>query len=158
MGDITLDRTDRQILQALQEDGRMPNNELAARVNLSPSPCLRRVRALEEGGVIRRYAAQLDPLKLGLGLLAYVSVKLEHKGRSPASRFAAAVQSWPEVIECHSMTGDLDYLLRVQVADLAHYSRFMMSRLLEHPGVVDVKSSFALETIKPHAALPVQPL
>lgn len=155
MHEPALDRTDRLILDALQRDGRIQNNELAALVNLSPSPCLRRVRSLEESGVIRAYAALLDPLKVGLGLLAYVSVKLEKKGQMPASQFARAVLTWPEVIECHSLTGDMDYLLRVQVADLAHFSRFMMGSLLEQPDVADVKSSFALETVKQTSALPV---
>ena len=155
MAEASLDRTDRLILDALQRDGRMQNNELAERVNLSPSPCLRRVRSLEESGVIRGYAALLDPLKIGLGLLAYVSVKLEKKGQIAARQFAGAVLTWPEVIECHSLTGDMDYLLRVQVADLAHFSRFMMGSLLEHPEVADVKSSFALETVKQTAVLPL---
>ena len=155
MTEASLDRTDRLILDALQRDGRMQNNELAERVNLSPSPCLRRVRSLEESGVIRGHAALLDPLKIGLGLLAYVSVKLEKKGQIAARQFAGAVLTWPEVIECHSLTGDMDYLLRVQVADLAHFSRFMMGSLLEHPEVADVKSSFALETVKQTAVLPL---
>lgn len=152
-----MDRTDRLILDALLRDGRMQNNDLAALVNLSPSPCLRRVRSLEEAGVIRGYTALLDPEKVGLGLLAYVSVKLEKKGQMPATEFARAVNAWPEVIECHSLTGDMDYLLRVQVEDLAHFSRFMMGKLLEQPGVADVKSSFALERVKQTAVLPLLP-
>jgi len=150
-----LDRTDALILDALLRDGRMQNNDLAALVNLSPSPCLRRVRSLEEAGVILGYTALLDPTKVGLGLLAYVSVKLEKKGQMPAAEFARAVNAWPEVIECHSLTGDMDYLMRVQVEDLAHFSRFMMGKLLEQPGVADVKSSFALERVKQTAVLPL---
>jgi len=150
-----LDRTDRLILDTLQREGRIANNELAEKVKLSPSPCLRRVRSLEERGLIVGYAALLDPVAVGLGLRAYVSVKLEQKGQAPAARFARAVNAWPEVIECHSLTGDMDYLLRVQVQDLADYSRFMMHRLLEHPGVADVRSSFALETVKSTTVLPV---
>ena len=155
MTEASLDRTDRLILDALQRDGRIANNELAAAVQLSPLPCLRRVRSLEEAGVIRGYAALLDPLKVGLGLLAYVNVKLAAKGQAPAAQFSRAVRSWDEVIECYSLTGDMDYLLRVQVTDLAHFSRFMMGRLLEHPGVIDVKSSIALEIVKHTVALPV---
>lgn len=155
MSEATLDRIDRRILEILQRDGRLPNNELAAKVNLSPSPCLRRVRSLEEAGVIKRYVALLDPLKIGLGLLAYVSVKLEKKGHMQAEEFSRAVNAWPEVIECFSMTGDMDYLLRVHVRDLGDFSRFVMNKLLKQSCVVDVKSSFALERIKETTAVPV---
>lgn len=155
MAPPTLDRTDRKILELLQKDGRLSNLELAERVNLSPSPCLRRVRALEEAGMIRQYVALLDPAKLGLGLLAFVTVKLEKKGRMPIEQFRRAVSGWPEVLACHSTTGDTDYLLRVHVEDLDHFSRFMMDSLLKHSGVIDVKSSFALERIKDTTALPV---
>jgi Lrp/AsnC family leucine-responsive transcriptional regulator len=149
------DRTDRRILEVLQRDGRLANNELAAQVNLSPSPCLRRVRALEEQGVIRQYVALVDPVKVGLELLAYVTVKLEKKGRMPAEEFGGAVNSWSEVTECYSMTGEVDYLLRVQVRDLEHFSHFMMDKLLRQPYVADVKSSFALQRVKETTVLPV---
>lgn len=155
MDQPALDRIDRRIVDALQRDGRLPNNELAAQVNLSPSPCLRRVRSLEEAGVIKRYVALVDPVKIGLDLLAYVSVKLEKKGQMPAADFAGAVNSWSEVTECYSMTGDMDYLLRVQVEDLDHFSRFIMDKLLKQPYVVDVKSSFALQRVKETTVLPV---
>jgi Lrp/AsnC family leucine-responsive transcriptional regulator len=155
MDPLKLDRTDRRIVEALQRDGRLPNNELAAKVNLSPSPCLRRVRSLEESGVIRRYVALVDPLKVGLGLLAYVNVKLEKKGQMPVEEFSRAVNSWPEVIECYAMTGEMDYLMRVQVEDLSHYSRFIMDKLLKQPSVEDVKSSFALDRVKETTALPL---
>jgi len=155
MNEATLDRIDRRIVDALQRDGRLPNNELAAKVSLSPSPCLRRVRSLEESGVIKRYVALVDPLKVGLQLLAYVSVKLEKKGEMPAEEFSSAVNTWSEVTECYSMTGDVDYLLRVQVKDLDHFSRFLMGKLLKQPGVVDVKSSFALERVKETTVLPL---
>ena len=153
-----LDRTDRRILEQLQADGRLSNQELAERVALSPSPCLRRVRALERRGVIRGYAALLDPLRVGLGLLAYVTVKLEKRGKMPVDQFTRAVQSWPEVIACFSMTGDMDYLMRVQVEDLAHYSRFIMDQLLKQPGVIDIKSNFVLERVKETTALPLEQL
>jgi Lrp/AsnC family leucine-responsive transcriptional regulator len=154
----TLDRTDRRILEHLQADGRLSNQELAERVLLSPSPCLRRVRALERAGVIQRYAAVLDPLRVGLELLAYVSVKLEKRGKMPVDQFTRAVQSWPEVITCFSMTGDMDYLMRVQVENLAHYSRFIMDKLLKQPGVIDIKSNFVLERVKETTALPLEHL
>jgi Lrp/AsnC family leucine-responsive transcriptional regulator len=152
---IVLDRTDKRILEVLQKDGRIANNELAERVSLSPSPCLRRVRALEAAGVIREYAAILDPVCLGLGLLAFVSVKLKKEGKMPIEQFARAVESWPEVVACYATTGDMDYLLRVQVEDLEHYSRFMMDRLLKLPSVIDSRSSFALERVKETTALPL---
>ncbi len=150
-----LDATDRKILAELQADGRLSNQELAERVALSPSPCLRRVRALERAGVIRRYAAVLDPLQVGLGLLAYVSVKLEKRGKMPVDQFTRAVESFPEVIACYSMTGDMDYLMRVQVEDLEHYSRFVMDKLLKQPGVIDIRTNFVLERVKDTFALPL---
>jgi Lrp/AsnC family leucine-responsive transcriptional regulator len=153
-----LDRIDCHILAQLQEDGRLSNQELAERVALSPSPCLRRVRALERAGVIRRYAALLDPLQVGLGLLAYVTVKLEKRGKMPVDQFTRAVQSWPEVIACFSMTRDMDYLMRVQVEDLEHYSRFVMEKLLKQPGVIDIRTNFVLERIKETTALPLEHL
>ena len=158
-GSDGLDRIDRQILAVLQRDGRISNQDLAEQVSLSPSPCLRRVRRLEAQGFIRHYAAVIDPQRVGIGLLAYVNVKLDKAvsggGRSKAQQFRREVQAWPEVVACHAMTGDLDYLLRVQVADLDAFSRFMMETLLTAPGVLDVRSSFALDTVKEHGALPV---
>ena len=153
-----IDRIDRRILEHLQRDGRLANQELAARVSLSPSPCLRRVRSLEKQGVIREYVALLDPLKIGLGMLAYVAVKLEKKGRMPVEQFVRAVQSWPEVVACYSMTGDMDYLMRVQVEDLDHYTRFLMGRLVKQPGVIDIHSNFVLERVKDTTALSLEHL
>ena len=152
---MTLNRTDRRLLEILQKEGHLTNLELAERVSLSPSACLRRVRALEQGGVIRRYVALVDPRKVGLGLMAFVNVKLEKRGRMPADAFNRAVRDWPEVLACHSLTGDMDYLLRVQVENLDHFSRFVMDSLLKHPGVLDVKSSFVLEEVKETTALPL---
>jgi Lrp/AsnC family leucine-responsive transcriptional regulator len=150
-----LGRTDRRLLDLLQRDGSLTNLELATRVNLSPSACLRRVRALEKAGVIRRYVALLDPRKVGLGLMGFVTVKLEKRGRMPTDTFAKAVKDWPEVLACHALTGDMDYLLRVQVEGLDHFSRFVMDSLLKHPGVLDVKSSFVLEEVKETTVLPL---
>ena len=155
MATPTLDKTDRKLLDLLQKDGRMTNLDLAGRVALSPSACLRRVRALEEAGVIRGYAALLDAAKIGLGLLAFVSVKLEKRGRMPTDAFAKACRDWPEVAACHATTGDMDYLLRVHVEDLPHFSQFVMDSLLKHPGVIDMKSSFVLEQVKETTALPI---
>lgn len=158
MAALPLTRTDRRLLEILQKDARLTNLELAERVSLSPSACLRRVRALEKSGVIRRYAALVDPRKVGLGLMAFVNVKLEKRGRMPTDAFARAVKDWPEVLACHSLTGDMDYLLRVQVADLDHFSRFVMDSLLKHPGLIDVRSSFVLEEVKETTALPLSHL
>ncbi|WP_144143593.1 Lrp/AsnC family transcriptional regulator [Paraburkholderia sp. BCC1884] len=164
MANIEIDAIDRRILAILQENGRLSNQEIAERINLSPSPCLRRIRRLEESGVIRGYVALLDAQLLGLDLLAYVNVRLEKRGgsvQSPrgdathADLFRAAVQTWPEVVACHAMTGDMDYLLRVQVEDMAHFSRFVQDQLLHHPSVIDVKSSFSLEKFKETTALPI---
>jgi len=155
---VPLDRIDLRILEILQEDGRLSNQEIAERVSLSPSPCLRRVRRLEELGVIRQYVALVDPQRIGLGLLAYVTVKLEKRGNMPMEELRARIQTWPEVLACYAMTGDMDYLLRVHVEDLEHFSRLVMDQLLKQPGVVDVKSSFALDRIKETTALPLKHL
>ena len=162
MSKINLDKTDLKILSILQTNGRLTNQEVAEKVNLSPSPCLRRIRNLEESGVIRQYVALLDPDKIGLGLLAYVNVRLEKhsdtpagSSRSPRADFAASVETWPEVVACYAMTGEMDYLLRVHVEDMEHFSHFMMETLLKHPAVLDVKSSFALQRIKDTTALPL---
>ena len=166
MSKIELDKTDRKILEILQSDGRLSNQDVAEKVSLSPSPCLRRIKRLEEAGVIRQYVALLDPDKLGLGLLAYVNVRLEKHSEggaisqripatSPRFDFAQSVATWPEVVACYAMTGEMDFLLRVHVEDMDHFSRFMMSTLLRHPAVLDVKSSFALQRIKETTALPI---
>jgi Lrp/AsnC family leucine-responsive transcriptional regulator len=151
MAQNELDRVDRQILAELQRDGRLSNQELADRVSLSPSPCLRRVRRLEEGGYIKKYVALVDPDKAGLKLLAYVTIRLnktERPSHGPISDFAKDVQAWPEVVECYAMSGEMDYLLRVQVEGLPEFSRFAMDKLMRHPAVVDMRSSFALQRIK----------
>ena len=154
-----LDPIDRRILQALQADGRLTFDELAGRVGLSASAVLRRVRRLEETQVISGYVALVRPEAVGWGLTAYLNVRLEkhteaHK-RNPMDLFKAAVQAWPEVVECVSLTGEMDYLLRVQVEDMAHFSRFVQDQLLHHPSVIDVKTSFSLEKIKETTALPI---
>jgi|SRR5690625_575826 len=158
MPKMELDRIDRLILLELQHDGRMSNQELAERVALSPSPCLRRVRQLERGGYIRKYMAVVDAEKVGVGLLAYVTIrlnKMHRSARGPLSDFARDVQDWPEVVECHAMSGDMDYLLRVQVRNLAEFSRFAMDTLMQHPAVIDMRSSFSLQRIKESAVIPL---
>ena len=156
---VELDEIDRRILRALQVEGRITYDELAGRVSLSPSAVLRRVKHLEESGVIRSYVALVQADRVGLALTAYINVRMEkHTGigrRSPMDVFRAAVQTWPEVVECTSLTGEMDYLLRVVVADMAHYTRFVMDTLLRHPSVQDCKTSFVLDQLKSTTALPV---
>lgn len=154
-----LDAIDRRLLRALQQEGRITYDELADRVNLSPSAALRRVRRLEQAGVIAGCVTVLNPERVGLSLTAYLNVRLaKHAGldkRTPMDVFRAAVQSWPEVVECLAMTGETDYLLRVVVSDMAHYQHFVMETLLRHPSVEDCRSSFVLERVKVTTALPV---
>jgi Lrp/AsnC family leucine-responsive transcriptional regulator len=154
-----LDKLDRLILRSLQADGRATYELIAEQVGLSPSAVLRRVKRLEESRVIDRYVALVQPEAVGLGLTAYLNVRLEkhtesHK-RNPMDLFRASVQAWPEVVECAALTGEMDYLLRVVVEDMAHYSRFIMDTLLKHPSVQDCKTSFVLDRVKATTALPV---
>jgi Lrp/AsnC family leucine-responsive transcriptional regulator len=156
---VQLDAMDLRVLRALQTNGRATYDELAAQVSLSASATLRRVKRLEEAGVIAGYVALLRPESVGLTLTAYINVRLEkhaetHK-RNPMDAFRASVQGWPEVVECSSLTGEMDYLLRVVVADMAHYSRFVMDTLLKHPSVQDCKTSFVLDRVKQTTALPL---
>jgi Lrp/AsnC family leucine-responsive transcriptional regulator len=157
--DASLDTVDRRILRALQADGRITYDQLAAQVSLSPSATLRRVKRLEEAGVIAAYVALVPPERVGLGLTAYLNVRLEKyadvQKRNPMDLFRAAVQTWPEVVECAALTGEMDYLLRVVVADMAHYSRFVMDTLLKHPAVQDCKTSFVLDRVKNTTAVPL---
>ena len=155
----TLDKLDRHILRSLQDDGRATYDQLAEQVGLSPSAVLRRVKRLEESGVIDRYVALVKPEAVGLGLTAYLNVRLEkhtesHK-RNPMDVFRASVQTWPDVVECAALTSEMDYLLRVVVQDMAHYSRFIMDTLLKHPSVQDCKTSFVLDRVKSTTALPI---
>ena len=144
----TLDRTDLALLRALQSEGRLSNVELAERVNLSPSACLRRVQRLEADGVITGYRAEVDAAKLGLGLRAFVRVQLKSHGAADIARFADSIRAWDEVERCHALTGDMDYLIEVRVADLEHFSRFLLDRLLADGQVADVNSSFVLRAVK----------
>ncbi|HZX81049.1 MAG TPA: Lrp/AsnC family transcriptional regulator [Lysobacter sp.] len=155
MPQIDLDRIDLLLLAALQQDGRLTNAELAERVHLSPSACLRRVQRLERDGVIAGYAAQVDPERLGLGLQAFVRVQLARHDASTVEAFSTFVGQWEEVVACHALTGDMDYLLQVAVRDLEHFSRFLLDRLLNQAGVADVNSSFVLRTVKAFRGMPL---
>ena len=158
MPTLHLDKTDLRILAILQRNGRLTNTELAEQLELSPSPCLRRVKNLEGSGIIQRYVALLSPAHIGLGLEAFVRVTLEKRGNAHLQSFSSAVQDWPEVVNCFAMTGEMDYLLHVHFEDLEHFSRFVLNELLSHPGVDDVKSSFVLNAIKRTTALPLSQL
>ncbi|HEX5306468.1 MAG TPA: Lrp/AsnC family transcriptional regulator [Dyella sp.] len=151
----SLDRTDLRLLAELQAHGRITNAELAERVSLSPSACLRRVQRLEAERVISGYAAQVDPQAVGLGLQAFVRVQLAKHEAEAIERFVAHVGEWEEVVACHALTGDMDYLMHVYVADLEHFSRFLLDRLLNASGVADVNSSFVLRTVKRSPSLPL---
>jgi Lrp/AsnC family transcriptional regulator, leucine-responsive regulatory protein len=150
-----LDDLDRKILEHLQADGRMSLADLAAKVGLSPSPCLRRVRNLERAGVISRYVAVLDQRAVGLPVSVFVSIKLEKQRQESLDRFAKAIARWPEVLECYLMTGPRDYWLRVVVPDLAAYERFVKQKRTRLEGIASIESSFALEQVKYTNVLPV---
>lgn len=155
---IKLDATDIALLTALQRQGRISNAELAERVGLSASACLRRVQRLEADGVIAGYAAVIDPKRIGLGLEAFVRVQLRDHSPAIVDGFVRQVQLWEEVIACHALTGEMDYLLQVMVEDLEHFSRFLLDRLLNDAGVADVNTSFVLREIKPRQSLPLTQL
>ena len=150
-----LDDTDRRILKALQRDGRMQNTELAEQVGLSPSPCLRRVRLLEEAGVIARYVALLDPAKVGIRMTVFVRVWLTGQDVETVDRFTAAINRLPEVVECHLMAGDCDFLLRVVAADLDAYRQFQIDHLTRIHGVASVKTDIPMQKIKQSTELPI---
>jgi Lrp/AsnC family leucine-responsive transcriptional regulator len=150
-----LDKTDWNILAALQENGRISNVDLAGKVHLSPSPCLARVKTLEESGVINRYVALLDPVAAGLSVSIFVQVTLDRQIQSALTAFEAAVAERPEVMECYLMTGSSDYLLRVVVADLEKFRTFVVDFLSRIPGVGNIQSSVALKRVKYQTALPL---
>ena len=152
---INLDNTDRLILEALQGDGRLSNVELAARVHLSESACLRRVKALDNSGVIQGYRATVDPASVGLPDNVFVSVGLASQDQSDLDAFEEAVRRVPEVMECYLMTGDFDYLLRVVAAGATDYERLHRQYLTRLPSVARVHSSFALRVVQDSAGLPI---
>lgn len=149
-----LDATDLRILAELQEDASLTNAALAERVGLSPSPCLTRVRALEDAGVIARRVTLLDPTKLGTSLSVFVQVTLEKQNEEFLEIFEKAVSGFAEVMECYLMTGDSDYLLRVVVRDTTALQYFIIERLSKTRGVANIRSSFALKQVKYKTALP----
>ena len=152
---MPLDRVDRRLLEILQREGRLSNAALAERVHLSPSPCLRRVKALEEDGVIEGYRAVVGREAVGLGLTVFVEIKVEGHSDRLAEEIEAAVNAMPEVVACHIVSGAADFLLEVVVPDLRAYERLLLGSLLKLPAVLDVRSNFAIRTVKAPAPLPL---
>jgi Lrp/AsnC family leucine-responsive transcriptional regulator len=155
MPNMELDAIDRRILSILQENARVSNVELAEASGISASPCWRRVRELERTGVISRYVTLVDPASVGMTLSVFIQVSLEKQIESALEDFEREILDRPEVMECYLMTGDADYLLRVVVANLEAYERFLMDRLTRIPVVANIRSSFALKQVKYRTVLPV---
>lgn len=155
---MKLDAFDRRILEALQRDGRLSNVQLADEIGLSASPCLRRVRILEEAGVIRGYQASLDRDEVGLGLTVFVGVKVDRHHEEDAEAFRRAVTALPEVVSAFLVSGESDFLLQVVLPDLRGYERFLTGVLLKLPGVRDIRSNFAIQAVKSPAPLPLNHL
>ena len=153
---MNLDDIDRRILRVLQRNGRISNVELAKDVGLSPSPCLRRVRLLEEAGVIDRYVAVLDPTKVGAGLTVFARVWFKTQDAEITVQFGEAIRRFPEVIECYLTTGECDAILRIVTADLHSYWRFQADYLTRIPTVLNVKTDVPMETLKHSFELPVR--
>lgn len=145
---IVMDDIDKRILTTLQAEGRLPIVDLADRVGLSPTPCQRRVKRLEDDGVIDRYAALVSPSAMGLVLQALVQVTLDDHSEKTVEEFEGAIRSRPEVIACYAVTGDMDFLLHVLTPDLASFSEFAMKALLRMPGVRGTRSSFVMQAVK----------
>jgi Lrp/AsnC family transcriptional regulator, leucine-responsive regulatory protein len=152
---MNLDGIDYKILRELQNAGDLSNVELARRVHLSPSPCLARVKALEAAGVIDRYVALANPLKLGLRLSVFINISLKEQSKSALAEFERCIAEHEEVMECYLMTGDSDYLIRVAIADLPALEKFILEQLTPIPGIEKIRSSFALKQVRYKTALPL---
>jgi len=155
MSTVELDEIDRKILKHLQKNARIPNVKLAALVGLSPAPCLRRVRGLEEAGIIREYVALVDAKTVQRGVTVFTAIRLDLQVEDRLEIVEKAVKQWPEVLECYLITGDADFLLRVVVADVEAYERFLRDRLTRLQSVASIRSSFALKQVKYTTALPL---
>ncbi|CAG2128543.1 Leucine-responsive regulatory protein [Cupriavidus campinensis] len=155
MLDIDLDATDIRILSELQRDGSLTNVELASRVNLSPSPCLARVKQLEKSGVIARKVTLLDARRLGLKVVVFISISLDKQRRETLDEFERRIGALPQVMECYLMSGDADYLLRVVVPDVDSLERLIIDQITRIPGVASIRSSFALKQVLYSTALPL---
>lgn len=152
---IQLDDIDRRILEILQEDASLSSAQVAERVGLSSSPCWRRIQRLEKAGVIRKRVALLDPALLGLGIVVFASVRLTAHGRQALPEFEAAVERYPEVMECYTVSGGQDYLLRVATRDIHAYEVFLREQLLQLPSVGEVHSRIAITQVKYTTAIPI---
>ena len=150
-----LDRYDRAILKTLQENGRASNVELSDSANLSAPQCYRRVRRMESDGIIRGYAAQVDPGAIGFGVVAFVNLNIDREQYKHARSMEKAIRQFPEILECYTISGDFDYLLKVVATDLKSLSSFLTDRLMQVPGVAGVRSMVCLEEIKPASPLPL---
>lgn len=155
MPNLVMDALDRKILGALQTEARLTTLQLAERVGLSASPCARRVRLMEEAGIIKGYVAVIDQKAVGLPVSVFASIKLERQREEELDRFARAVAQWPEVLDCYLMTGQRDFLMRIVVRDLEAYERFLKDKLTRLDGVASIESSFALDQVKRSSALPL---
>jgi len=152
---MSFDRIDRQILAHLQQDGRMTNVELAERVGLTAPPCLRRVRALEEAGVIRGYHAELDPASLGFPITVFAMVSLRSQAEHDLAAFEAHVAGIPEIRECHMLNGEIDFILKIVASDLKSFQEILTTHLTTAPNVASVKTSLTIRTAKSTSGIPV---
>lgn len=155
---LTFDRIDRKILETLQKNARISNVELAQTVGLSPAPCLRRVQVLEDAGVIAAYVALVDMRKINLGVEAFINVQLSAQGKSVMDPVEAAIKRFPEVLDCYVMTGDWDYLLHVVAQDMDAIQQFLQDNLSQIPGVMRIKTSFAVRHVVKTTAMPLHHL
>jgi len=153
----TIDELDRSILAILQEEGRITNVELASRVGLTAPPCLRRMRALEESGVIKGYHAELDPGALGYGIMVFALVSLRSQAEDDLRAFEAHVAELPEIRECHMLNGEIDFILKIVAHDLQSFQSFLTSKLTPAPNVASVKTSLTIRTSKTSCGIPVDP-
>ena len=156
MRQVKLDKIDRKILFHLQENGRMTNVELAQKAGISAPPCLRRVRALEEAGLVRGYHAVLDAQALGYGVTVFANVKLTSQAESDLKQFETLIQSWPLVRECHMLAGETDFLLKIVARDWDDYQHFLTQKLTSAPNVTSVKSSLAIRRTKEEPGVPIE--
>jgi DNA-binding Lrp family transcriptional regulator len=152
----TLDKHEKKILVELQQNGRLSNQELAERIGMSPAACWRRVKALQDSGVIRNYAAIVDPARVNMGQCVFAHVRLERHTEEFTENFVAMVRERPEVLECYAVTGDFDYILRIVETDVSSYDEFLRSFLFKLPGIAQVQSNLALREVKFDTALPVK--
>lgn len=151
----TLDRIDRRILTLLQQDGRMAMKDLAEQVGLSITPCIDRVKRMERDGVITGYYARVDPLQLGAALLVFVEITLDHKNGNMFEKFRREVMKVPEVLECHLVSGDFDYLIKARIGEMADYRKILGNVLLQLPGAVQSKSYVVMEEVKETLTIPI---